>query len=84
MTMGAVNGEDLSIWQTGYGIESGASHGNGDADADHDVDGGDFLFWQTQFSDAGNLSNQTSVPEPTTIPLLLLGSTMPLQLRQRR
>ena len=39
---GSVNGADLSEWQGGFDTTIAATHAQGDADGDHDVDGGDF------------------------------------------
>lgn len=43
---GVVDGDDLTVWKTGYGKASGASFVDGDNDRDGDVDGADFLAWQ--------------------------------------
>ena len=60
----------------GVGIFSAtgtATHMQGDANADFDTDGGDFLVWQRQFgSGVGSLSASNAVPEPSSI-LLLVG-----------
>jgi hypothetical protein len=42
---GAVNAEDLATWTSHFG-SMGAEIQDGDADADGDVDGHDFLRWQ--------------------------------------
>lgn len=42
---GNVNGLDLAIWRANFG-SAAALRQQGDADGDHDVDGGDFLLWQ--------------------------------------
>jgi hypothetical protein len=69
---GDVDGTDLDFWQAGYG--SGASHAQGDADDDMDVDGKDFLIWQRQFtSDLNLFAVQKAVPEPATGMMLMLG-----------
>jgi hypothetical protein len=39
-----VNGDDLAVWETSFGVDAGA-----DADADADTDGADFLAWQRDF-----------------------------------
>ena len=62
---GAVDGQDLAIWQTNYGSDSGA-----DANQDGTVDGQDFLIWQQQNGStlagiAGGTAPQV-VPEPST------------------
>lgn len=44
-----VDGNDLSLWQDGFGTITGATQNDGDSDADGDVDGNDFLTWQQQF-----------------------------------
>jgi hypothetical protein len=45
---GLVNGSDLSIWIANNGLSSGATHSQGDADNDGDVDGNDFTIEQRQ------------------------------------
>jgi hypothetical protein len=67
-----VNGNDLEIWESGYGENRG-----GDADGDGDTDGRDFLIWQRQASGttASEPTGSQTVPEPgTTLLLLGLGS----------
>jgi hypothetical protein len=44
---GSVGASDLAVWQTSYGVNSGA-----DADGDGDTDGRDFLAWQRAFGQA--------------------------------
>ncbi len=72
---GKVDGDDLGIWQNGFGQASGATIADGDADEDGDVDGQDFLDWQ---ENAGFNVSATSVavrsrtvPEPGAVTLLL-------------
>ena len=67
---GIVNGADLAIWQANYGASSLA-----DADGDGDSDGRDFLAWQRQFG-LGSLQSITSIPEPGTLWLGLLVSSL--------
>ena len=43
---GNVDGEDLNVWEGGFGKQAGAELSDGDADGDGDVDGNDFLSWQ--------------------------------------
>jgi len=69
---GFVDGEDLSIWQTGFGQPSGASTLDGDADEDGDVDGADFLVWQRSFAPE-SFTNTAVVPEPSGLVLLFFG-----------
>jgi T5SS/PEP-CTERM-associated repeat protein len=58
------------VWQSGFG--SGITHPEGDADRDGDVDGDDFLRWQSQFgSGAGSAASQP-VPEPAAVGLIVL------------
>jgi hypothetical protein len=59
-----VNGDDLAVWATNFGDRSGqATLAMGDADANGDVDGNDFLIWQRNVSVAPNPETQ-SAPEP--------------------
>ena len=75
---GDVDGNDLTIWQAGYG--SGTLHSQGDADLDGDVDGQDFLTWQRQFGSAVQVVANVAVPEPAcgwlaVVTLLLIAVT---------
>ena len=83
-----VDGDDLTAWETGYGITGGAGRADGDADGDFDVDGDDFLIWQSQFGiGVGAVSSsttETTVPEPVTAILLTLGSITLLFRRNSR
>jgi hypothetical protein len=73
---GDVDGDDFLAWQTGFGIQSGASHADGDADGDGDVDGDDFLVWQTQLSSRAAGAGAGGVPEPSAGLLFLLGAVV--------
>ncbi|MAT69080.1 MAG: hypothetical protein CMJ58_06095 [Planctomycetaceae bacterium] len=67
---GDVDGVDLSLWNAGYGAQTGAVLGDGDADADGAVSGRDFMIWQLYHgSGVGDIA---SVPEPATAALLAL------------
>jgi hypothetical protein len=68
---GDVDDADLAFWQLGYGTQTGADKGDGDADDDGDVDARDFLIWQRNYA-PGTLSASTAVPEPTTGVLLVI------------
>ncbi len=63
---GSVDGEDLAIWQAGYGMNTGATREDGDADGDGDVDGNDFLAWQRQITLPSAVADleALAVPEP--------------------
>jgi hypothetical protein len=86
---GFVNGLDLLIWQQNVGIRMGATGAQGDADGDGDVDGDDFLEWQQQLgpvpgSGSGSgLPLGASVPEPSSIALLLAASLAIVAHRRR-
>ncbi|MDC0937264.1 sialate O-acetylesterase, partial [Pirellulales bacterium] len=72
-----VDAVDLVAWTAGYGISSGATLADGDADGDEDVDGKDFLLWQHNFGQGLNSAlaiNSSAIPEPSTSMILLIGS----------
>ena len=73
---GDVDGDDLLLWESGFGTASGAGHGDGDADSDFDVDGRDFLIWQSQFGlslpPGSGSARIAPVPEPKGFTLLSL------------
>jgi hypothetical protein len=62
---GVVNVADLTSWQAGSGMMSGATRANGDADGDGDVDGADYLAWQQSVGSLIPLAAEggTAVPE---------------------
>ncbi len=70
---GSVDAADLAAWELGFGVTTGALSANGDADLDADVDGADFLVWQSEYEGASVAAVSQSVPEPTGSVLLLLG-----------
>lgn len=70
---GKVGSGDLTNWDSGYGTPAGASHAQGDADDDGDVDGRDLLVWQQQAEGGSPLAAVQSVPEPAGLILLTLG-----------
>ncbi|MEO2045224.1 MAG: hypothetical protein ABGX16_01455 [Pirellulales bacterium] len=70
---GNVDGRDFLAWQRGYGTLLGASHVDGDADGDTDVDREDLAFLQESFgSPAVSPLAFAAVPEPGTLILALL------------
>lgn len=68
---GNVDGSDLAIWKTAFGINASA-----DADGDGDSDGADFLVWQRSLSPTGaaavNTATAQPVPEPSTYAMLAI------------
>jgi hypothetical protein len=75
---GVVDHADLAILQMNMGLTMGATGLQGDADGDGDVDGQDFLEWQQQLGPVPGFgsavsSMATSVPEPSSMLLLLAG-----------
>jgi hypothetical protein len=75
---GFVDGLDLQIWQTAYGLTAA-----GDADGDGDSDGQDFLEWQRQFQATASIA--TAVPEPgSLVGALFMLTTILLAGRCRR
>ncbi len=46
---GDVDGFDLGVWQSGFGIAANALHTQGDGDCDGDVDAFDLGIWQANF-----------------------------------
>ncbi|NOZ40425.1 MAG: hypothetical protein GXP24_09390 [Planctomycetes bacterium] len=79
---GSVDAADLAAWNLGYGATSGAEPVNGDADLDADVDGSDFLAWQSEFQGANAAAVSQSVPEPRASVMLLLGIIVLLSLQR--
>jgi hypothetical protein len=70
---GDVDGDDLMVWQAGFGMGGDADRQQGDADGDHDVDGEDFVAWQRQFGNPRTVAATANVPEGATLALLIPG-----------
>ncbi|MAT72854.1 MAG: hypothetical protein CMJ58_25515 [Planctomycetaceae bacterium] len=78
---GKVDGDDLNVWKSNYGLGSGATQMEGDADGDGKVTGSDFMEWQKDATPpSGNLQ---AVPEPNTV-ALLIAAIVPAAVRARR
>ena len=59
---GFVDGDDLAIWESGFGSTAQTTNATGDADGNGVVDGVDFLVWQRNATNFPAAS--ASVPEP--------------------
>jgi hypothetical protein len=73
-----VDATDLATWQSNYGLASGATRAQGDANGDGQINGRDFLIWQRQST--GGTSSIAAVPEPASFTMLVgaLGIVMGL------
>ena len=78
---GDVDADDLAEWLSNFGS---ANPSAGDADFDGDVDGSDFLSWQRDLGQSLPPAGATSIPEPSTVALLLLGCGLGSVLVHRR
>lgn len=67
---GDVDGADWLAWQRGYGILSGATHSQGDANISGSVNVSDLAVWQEQYGQI-LLTGVLAVPEPCCTLLLL-------------
>jgi probable HAF family extracellular repeat protein len=77
-----INADDLSAWSANFGMTEGATKTHGDADADLDADGADFLAWQRDAGLSLGQAAATAVPEPATAALVL--AALPLRVRRSR
>lgn len=69
---GDVDGLDFLIWQEGFG--TGTTQPEGDANNSGAIDSDDLAVWQTQYGAAAALGSVTSIPEPASLLLVLLGT----------
>jgi peptidyl-prolyl cis-trans isomerase A (cyclophilin A) len=69
---GIVNLGDITIFQSGYGLTTGAYLDDGDADMDGDVDGRDFLQWQRNVGSLAPLTAAVAIPEPAAMTLVAM------------
>ncbi len=65
---GDVDAGDLVTLEKWYGIND-----TGDADGDGDTDAADFLVWQREYTGSNPLTAGHSIPEPSSVWLLILG-----------
>lgn len=80
---GDVGEADLARWQSNFGLTSGATHAQGDANFDNAVDGADLLVWQRQLGLSMPLSSVDSpIPEPASA--MLAACLLLLAVRSRR
>jgi len=63
---GVVDGADLAQWEGDFGL-----NGDSDADDDGDSDGADFLAWQRNLTDSTAIAASSTVPEPTSLILMI-------------
>jgi hypothetical protein len=75
-----VDATDLAAWQNNYGLASGATRTQGDANGDGQVNGRDLLIWQRQAS--VGMAALAAVPEPHSIFLIFCMSATVLACRQ--
>lgn len=69
---GVVDGGDFLAWQRGYGLASGATPAEGDANGSGSVNQFDLQVWRSQFGATG--SSAAIVPELSPLTLALVGT----------
>jgi subtilisin family serine protease len=67
---GKINGRDFLIWQRGFGITTGATAAQGDADSDGDVDDDDLQMWRDEYAqETGSVAAVVAYDEPGVPPV---------------
>ena len=81
---GDVDESDFDTWKLNFGLNSGATHFQGDANTDAAVNGSDFLTWQRQFMNTPPaLLTVNAVPEPSAIAIAAF-ALLPIALKRNR
>ena len=80
---GFVDNADLATLQANYGLSSGATLAQGDANGDGVVNGQDFMIWQSRFELPEFSTSGQVVPEPASVVLLLASVVCLLNRRGR-
>jgi hypothetical protein len=71
----SVDAADLAAWKSGFDDPLPASHMQGDADGDLDVDGNDFLIWQRDLGRPDAVTPVVaSIPEPSAVTLFFMAT----------
>ncbi len=74
---GDVDGTDMLTWQDGFGITSGATRTQGDANVDGKVDSDDLGLWESQYGTIpAATATALTVPEATSICLAMCGAVI--------
>lgn len=66
---GDIDGDDLAVWNSGFGMSPDAQLTDGDATGDGSVTGADFLAWQRTVTTAVGSPPAVAIPEPATAAL---------------
>jgi hypothetical protein len=86
---GVVDAADYVVWKKNVGLMGGATKADGDGNGDGDVTSDDYEYWRARFgntsagSGASALAAST-VPEPTTIAMLMMSLFIGASGRARR
>jgi hypothetical protein len=81
---GDIDGNDFLAWQVGFGIASGASLAQGDANDDGAVNHLDLAIWEIQYGTVSTLATMAVVPEPAASWSLLVAGILLLRQRSHR
>ena len=78
-----VDAADLALLTAGFGVTGSATHAQGDATRDGNVDGADLIFWQQQLG-LSNAAGALAAPEPGSFGMVLSGCAALGVARRRR
>ncbi len=80
---GIVDAADYVVWRKTLNSTVSPAGSGADGNQNGQIDPGDYAFWRSRFGNSASGFASGSIPEPATMPLLLLAAMLVFSLRRR-